>query len=349
MARNSMSYFYSSIAIATFGVGLGFYLGGWHTAWVVAVLAVLEISLSFDNAVVNASVLKNWNHKWRQIFIWIGLPVAVFGMRAVFPILIVSLTTGLGMGETLTLAIDHPDEYSNALMAVHHEVAAFGGAFLMMVALQFFMDSSKDVHWWERIEGRLTRVGEIQAVEAALTIGAVIFAASYLGEAEQMEFIMAGLYGVLTYIGTKALGTILGDSSDGGSHIVKQGIGGFLYLEVLDASFSFDGVIGAFALSNNLLVIMIGLGIGAMFVRSLTIYLVNQGTLGEYRYLEHGAFYAIAALAVIMLAGVRVEIPETVTGLVGAILIGIAVWSSIRHRRKEEASAAAGVVASSET
>src|SRR3546814_6497104 len=82
--------------------------------------------------------------------------------------------------------------------------------------------------------------------------------------------------------------------------VAKAGFGAFLYLEVLDASFSFDGVIGAFALSNNLFIIAIGLGIGAMFVRSMTIFLVKQGTLSEYRYLEHGAFYAIIALAAIM-------------------------------------------------
>ena len=91
---------------------------------------------------------------------------------------------------------------------------------------------------------------------------------------------------------------------------------------MLDASFSFDGVIGAFALSNNLFVIAIGLGIGAMFVRSLTIMLVEQGTLTEYRYLEHGAFYAIIALGVIMFLKTVMPFPEAVTGLVGAAFIG---------------------------
>ena len=75
----------------------------------------------------------------------------------------------------------------------------------------------------------------------------------------------------------------------------------FLYLEVLDASFSFDGVIGAFAITNDIVLMALGLGIGAMYVRSLTVYLVRQGTLDDYVYLEHGAHYAIGALAVILL------------------------------------------------
>ena len=102
---------------------------------------------------------------------------------------------------------------------------------------------------------------------------------------------------------------------------------------MLDASFSFDGVIGAFALSNNLFVIAIGLGIGAMFVRSLTLLLVERGTLTEYRYLEHGAFWAILSLAAIMFLETVRHVPEGVTGLIGAAFLGVAFWSSLRHNR----------------
>ncbi len=104
-------------------------------------------------------------------------------------------------------------------------------------------------------------------------------------------------------------------------------------LEVLDASFSFDGVIGAFALSQNLFVIAIGLGIGAMYVRTMTIMLVERGTLSQYRYLEHGAFYAILALSVIMFTQTLIHIPEAITSLGGAVLIGVALLASIRWNR----------------
>jgi len=106
-----------------------------------------------------------------------------------------------------------------------------------------------------------------------------------------------------------------------------------LYLEVLDASFSFDGVIGAFAITKDIIIIMIGLGVGAWFVRSMTIYLVEKGTLSAYIYLEHGAHYAIGALALIMIASVKFHIPEVITGLIGIAFIGLAFMSSVKHRR----------------
>ena len=118
---------------------------------------------------------------------------------------------------------------------------------------------------------------------------------------------------------------------------VHAGLGGFIYLNVLDATFSFDAVIGAFALSNNMVVIALGLSIGAMFVRTMTLVLVEQGTLSQYRFLEHGAFWAILALGAIMLLSVRIDVPDALTGLVGAVLIGLALWRSISMNRKERA------------
>jgi hypothetical protein len=116
--------------------------------------------------------------------------------------------------------------------------------------------------------------------------------------------------------------------------ISRGSIGGFLYLEVLDASFSFDGVIGAFAITNDVVIIMLGLAIGAMFVRSMTVYLVDKGTLEEFVYLEHGAHYAIGILAVIMFASVKYEIAEWITGLSGVAFIAVSLWSSHRYKLK---------------
>jgi hypothetical protein len=138
----------------------------------------------------------------------------------------------------------------------------------------------------------------------------------------------------LTFLLVEVLGGVLDKNEEAMSGAARGGLGAFLYLEVLDASFSFDGVIGAFALSHNLFVIAIGLGIGAMYVRSMTVMLVEKGTLAQFRYLEHGAFYAILILSVIMYFQTIVHIPEVITGLGGAGLIGIALWSSIRWNRR---------------
>jgi len=134
------------------------------------------------------------------------------------------------------------------------------------------------------------------------------------------------------------MGTSLEASSAQVDAMHRSGFGGFMYLQVLDASFSFDGVIGAFALSNNLVIIGLGLGIGAIFVRSMTIHLVDKGTLAEFRFLEHGAFWAILALAAIMLVGAHYHIPEVFTGLIGAVLIGLSWWWSVRHNKREAAA-----------
>lgn len=337
MKKRPQEYFYSSFASYFLAAApLAYWVGGWAAVWTVTVLAILETSVSLDNAVVNATVLEHWNEHWRRLFLVFGLPIAVFGMRLIFPIAIVSTTTGIGMWDTVQLAVYKPDDYAHALMSVHHEVAAFGGTFLMMVALQFFIDADKEHHWIKSVEVIFSRLGKYEvAVEAGITLCALLGSASLLEGAEKHEFIIAGIWGFLTYIGAKSFGQLLSGSDEAGSKIVAQGIGGLLYLEVLDASFSFDGVIGAFAISNNLFIIMAGLGVGAMFVRSLTIYLVDKGTLGEYMYLEHGAFWAIAALAVIMLFGVTIKIPESVTGLIGAVLIGLSFWSSVRANKHE--------------
>jgi uncharacterized protein len=147
-------------------------------------------------------------------------------------------------------------------------------------------------------------------------------------------FVYSAIYGLLTFLVVEVVGGILDKSQEALAGAAQGGLGAFLYLEVLDASFSFDGVIGAFALTQNLFVIAIGLGIGAMYVRSMTIMLVEKGTLAHYRYLEHGAFYAILILSLIMYAQSLVHIPEVITGLGGAGLIGIALWSSVRYNRK---------------
>src|SRR3546814_8220417 len=89
-----------------------------------------------------------------------------------------------------------------------------------------------------------------------------------LTPADAHTFLVAAIAGLLTFIGVEIVNHILEAPVATTGQVAKAGFGAFLYLEVLDASFSFDGVIGAFALSNNLFIIAIGLGIGALFVRS---------------------------------------------------------------------------------
>lgn len=338
-----MKHFRGSILVTIAGLIAGAALG-WEltgtlqgmltTLFLVAVLSVLEVSLSFDNAVVNATVLEHMDAKWQRRFLTWGIAIAVFGMRIVFPVVIVAVMAQIGPIETLVMAATNPDEYSRVLTGAHVSVAAFGGAFLAMVGLKHFFDIEKDVHWIEVIERPLTRLGRIEAVELAFVMILLWLIGRRLPEHDQVPFLISGMLGLVTYVAVDGVSAFLDAEAVAAGAVVRSGAASFLYLEVLDASFSFDGVIGAFALSNNLFVIAIGLGVGAMFVRSLTIMLVNKGTLTEYRYLEHGAFYAIVALGVIMFLKTLIHVPEAITGLIGAGFIGLSLWDSIRYNRR---------------
>lgn len=305
--------------------------------WIVFVLSILEISLSFDNAVVNASVLKEMDEVWQKRFLTWGIAFAVFGMRIVFPIAIVAIAASIGPVEAVRLSLNNPAEYERLVNAAHVGIAGFGGAFLAMVGLKFFFDADKEVHWIGWIEERVTRFALLPSAEIAILLLVLWGISTLLPDAEALTFLIAGILGLVTFLAVEGLNTYLEISEEKkrlAGAAVRSGLGGFLYLNVLDASFSFDGVIGAFALSNNMVVIALGLSIGAMFVRSMTIHLVRQGTLSAFRFLEHGAFWAIIALGGIMLASARWHIPETITGLIGAILIGLSLWWSVRFNKR---------------
>ena len=311
-------------------------MGLWTALWLVTVLAVLEVSLSFDNAVVNAGVLKDMSEFWRQAFLTIGILVAVFGMRLVFPIVIVSFSGGISAVETMQMALNNPNQYSQVLVEAYPVISAFGGMFLMLVFLNFLFDSNKETHWLGAFEERLTKLAKFSEISVFLALCAIFSTRWWVPEAEQSRVFVAGVMGVLLYLAVDAVGALFENEEEGDAAvktIQRSGFASFLYLEVLDASFSFDGVIGAFAITKDVVIIMLGLAIGAMFVRSMTVYLVNRGTLSEYIYLEHGAHYAIGALAAIMLLGTRVHVPEVITGLIGVGFIGAAVGASLRHRK----------------
>lgn len=348
MASN-LRYFTGSIVATIAGLLLGggvgyYYTGTWtgtlSSALTCAILSVLEVSLSFDNAVVNATVLRKMTHVWKRRFLTWGMLIAVFGMRLIFPLAIVGIVARVNPWDALRLAATHPDEYARIMQSVHIPVAAFGGSFLLMVALRYFFDTQKDVHWIASLERPLVKLGRLEAVELAIAMLAIYLISRSVPDAELVSFLVSGLMGLVTFIFVDGIGAVLesgelrAGSASGVTDAHKASAGLFLYLEVLDASFSFDGVVGAFAITNNLFVITIGLGIGAMFVRSLTIMLVEKGTLSHYRYLEHGAFYAIAALAAIMFLNTSIHISEVVTGLIGVGVIGLSLWSSIRYNRK---------------
>jgi hypothetical protein len=313
-----MKYFGFSFLVALLGLLAAFYIGGFEAVYLTAILAILEISLSFDNAVVNAKILKNMDKVWQKRFLTWGILIAVFGMRFIFPILIVAIAANMGIIETINIALFEPDKYHEVLLTTEKLIYAFGGAFLWMVFSDFLFEE-KEVRWIKPIEKTAEKFGKINNISliVAIIIGIIV-----VYDAKDYKIAIAYFLGLLSYALLKGVNEAL--SAEG----IKNGLMGLIYLEVLDASFSFDGVIGAFAITPNIILIMIGLGIGAMFVRSLTIWMVEKGVLDEYKYLEHGAHYAIGVLAVIMLLKIFFHIGEVVTGTLGLLLLGLAFLHS---------------------
>jgi hypothetical protein len=337
--RTTLSYFSLAFAVTAFGLllsaGLGWSMhqsvsGMLNILFIAAVLSVLEISLSFDNAIVNANKLKDMTPIWQRRFLTWGILIAVFGMRIVFPVAVVAVAANVGPFEAVRLAAAEPQEYARIMTDARVSISAFGGTFLLMVALSFFFDPEKDVHWIALPEKLMCRCGGPSMVVVTLVLAIVLFMSQAIDGPDGDVFLKSALWGLLTFLAVDMLGEFLDGVSTKGA--ASGGLGAFLYLEVLDASFSFDGVIGAFALTQNLFIIAIGLGIGAMYVRSMTIMLVEKGTLSEYKYLENGAFWSILVLAFVMFAHVQFHVPEAFTGLAGAALIGLSFYASVNAK-----------------
>ncbi|MEV4134839.1 DUF475 domain-containing protein [Dactylosporangium sp. NPDC049742] len=367
-----------SLAVTVATLIAAFFLGGPSAFLIVAILCVLEISVSFDNAVVNATVLGRMNAWWQRLFLTVGVLIAVFGMRLVFPLLLVGITAQLNPVDVVRLAleggsVDEPGTYAALLHEAHPSIAAFGGMFLLVLFLDFIFETREHT-WLTWLEKPLAKIGKLDQLSVVISLAVLVIAAETLAK-DVGTVMVSGVLGIAVYILVNSLGELFenagglgddeeededeksaagihGDAGDidkgksGGPNAVVQVAGKaafflFLYLEVLDASFSFDGVIGAFAISQNIFVIAAGLGVGAMYIRSLTVYLVRKGTLSEYVFLEHGAHWAIGALAAILLVGIKFEVPEVVTGLIGVGFILAAFLSSVVLNRRNSAAEAA--------
>jgi len=316
----------------------------WHYMGIAAllicvVLILIEVTFSFDNAIINARILAGMNSFWRTMFLTIGVVIAVFGVRFLFPVLLVMITTGLDWNSVITLAFQQPEKYAHILEAAHPYIAAFGGMFLVMLSLAFFFDPDKNVHWINVVERPMRRIGKwwlYTAIAAALLALCTVLPFNH----HPRETLIAGAIGIILSLCLHALTELFSRQQAGArtkNRLAKQtfsaGLVGFLYLQVLDSSFSLDGVVGAFAISNDVILIMAGLGIGALWVRSLTILMVRRRTLEAYRYLEHGAHYTIGVLAIVLLLGLFYDVPEIYAGILGIAIVATSIWSSVRARK----------------
>lgn len=290
----------------------------------VLTLAIVEITFSFENAVINSQVLAFMTKLWRQIFLSVGIIIAVFGVRLILPIILVALSTKTSMADVYGLARYQPEQYSHLLENAYPMIAAAGGIFLLMVGVHFFTEN-KDILWLKKIEKPILAVRRPWLLTVYMVLIALGLIGLLAGQDRKLS-IIAGLIGGLTFVLIRGFSHLLKDNSNPTSGSWLK----FLYLEVLDASFSLDGVVAAFAITKNVILISAGLGIGALYVRSMTVHMLERGVLSHFRYLIHGAHYAIVCLALILLVSIKYDVPHIIAGFSGLAVAILAIRSSLK-------------------
>ena len=236
--RSTVSYLKWPLIVTIVGLGLSGWLG-WATEGnasgivsfliVGTVLAALEIALSFDNAIVNANKLEEMTPVWQRRFLTWGILIAVFGMRIIFPLAIVAIFAWINPFAAMHLALSDPEEYSRIIGHAHGPISAFGGTFLMMVALKFFVDEDKSIHWIEVLEKRLRVCGSIRGFEIALVLVIVLLICRSLPEIEQAPFLTSAVMGLLVFTLVDGMGTYLYNIACSTAEIgAKGGLGAFL-------------------------------------------------------------------------------------------------------------------------
>lgn len=317
-------------------------LFGLQGLFLTVILILVEITFSFDNAVINAQILGKMSRFWHQMFLTVGIVIAIFGVRIALPIAIVMLTTGDSWVMVIDQVINHPKEYSQALVSIYPQIAAFGGTFLLMLALHFFLDDDRRVVWIKHVERFLQRYSVAWA-PAVISLVIILIIYFIPGNHEPLGTLLAGILGIVIYSTIQAIiaaiGFLKNRVNKGLSNKTEHQTGlvafvSFIYLLIVDSAFSLDGVVGSFAISTDIIIIALGLGVGAFWVRSLTVYMVSHKILGKYKYLEHGAHWTVLALSIVMFVGIFWHVPEFVAGILGIVFIGSAALSSVIEKRK---------------
>jgi hypothetical protein len=210
-----MKLFIAPIIVSIIALGAVYLWGGVAALFLAAALAVLEITLSFDNAVVNAKILSEMAPHWQRRFLTWGILVSVVGTRLILPILIVSLVSMTSPFTVTALALYNPAAYSTLLMSADAAIKAFGGAFLIMVSLKYFFDVGKRIHWFAPLERRLVKWGRVEAIEITLAL-AVLLVVSYISHDATAVILQAGMVGIILFTLTEGIAHGLSVETQGG-------------------------------------------------------------------------------------------------------------------------------------
>lgn len=291
---------------------------------IVAGLIVFEVISSIDNAIVNAHVLKTMSEKWRKIFLFWGIITAVFIVRGLLPVLIVWLSVPELHFSGVISSVFHPVPEVAELIDARKGIILMGaGVFLLLVYLHWLFLEDKDPYF---VPDKLIKPKHGVWFFAFCAIILVLLL--YFARASSMLMLSAAIGNAVFFI-------MYGFREQAAKQeaILESGeshLGDFsklMYLEVLDTSFSFDGVVGAFAFTTSILLIFIGNGIGALVVRELTLKGIDQ--VSKYKWLKNGAMTSMGFLgAFIILKSFGFHIPEYLPTFTTLGFVGLTFWKS---------------------
>ena len=293
-------------------------------------LCVFEVITSIDNAVINAEVLSGMSKRARRWFLTYGFFFAVFVVRGLLPFLIIwAATPSLGPIEVLGVSISGSEAAKDAIEHTAPLLLLGGGVFLIFLFFNWLFLEPKNFGlkgekffqgqgaWFFAIVSVLLAVIVYLAlkVDDMLAFSAVVGSTAF--------FIIHGFRQFAEQQEAKLL-----DKKNKMSDISK-----IAYLEVLDTTFSIDGVVGAFAFTFSVPFILIGNGIGALILRKLTISNIDR--IKQYRFLKNGAMYSIFFLGVIMsLHAFHIEVPPYVSPIITFGTVGYFFWKSKTDLKK---------------
>ncbi|MCA9489626.1 MAG: DUF475 domain-containing protein [Myxococcales bacterium] len=299
---------------------------------VIGGLALFEVISSIDNAIVNATVLKTLPEKYRRLFLVWGLLVAVVIVRGVLPFLIVWLASPeMTLGETLHLVFSQPKKMEEALHTSKPLLLLGGGVYLLYVFLGWlFLEEKKYAFLVEHFVHR-------QAVWFNAVAAIVMCAIIYFGvRGDNPMLALSAAVGSMAFFVTDGFRK---NAEEAEERLQTQALSAWsklLYLEVLDASFSIDGVIGAFAFTLSVPLILIGNGLGALVVREVTIRGVDL--VSKFAYLKNGAMYSIGMLGALMIAeSFGHHFPFWVAPMNTLVLLFVFLGLSVRELRMAKA------------
>lgn len=296
-------------------------------------LCIFEIIVSIDNAVINAEVLGTMSKKAKRWFLIWGLLIAVFLIRGLLPWAIVWATIpGLGPIEALTATFSSDPSIHTAIDKATPILFMGGGMFLVFIFFHWLFLEPKN--FGLRPEKFFHRHGVWFFAVVSIILATIVWYSMKISPMLAFSAVLGSTAFFITH-GFKE-NAEQSEKELLSGHSTKSDLSKILYLEVIDATFSIDGVLGAFAFTLSVPLILIGNGIGAFVLRKLTMGNIER--IKKYKYLKNGAMYSILVLGVIMLIdGFGAHVPQYVSPLVTFIVIGYFLYKSVRANRLAQA------------